>query len=412
MVDRLRVKDKRSSQELLLQLLVCPRYHASFFTSVCMDTVRELSERPELTELEQQLLPLGEKVRAVFEPLGLHVTGFHYYQPRRFQMEREGLCLCFDAETHNQMLYGPTYENGIRTDLQGKVFGTILGDLQKILPGQHICLDIYPKLVPPFEGGGGKYIVSPDLWKHRLVDVFKGDEDIFLDPVDDLRAQRRIEEGSDFDVLTKKYGLTHVLRHGPFIYISPDTFSPESVEALLDQRSIRSILEIGCGVGTCGIAAARRGITDYTCVELSPKACVHLTNVLPNFTVMQQDAFDFAFDRHYDLFLMGIPYEFQPWFLERKGKEMATHCAMAVFNSGMTCMYDQEHDWILGRGDRRAWPWWKKEQELGSYFPNVAETSYDWQLGAVASHQNIDTTLALMEPRGFSKPAYTYIPLE
>ena len=379
------------------------------------ETQEPLCESHELTDLERGFQEIGQKVKETFAPLGLTVTGLNYYQPRRFQLEKKGLCLAFDAQTHNPMLYGPSYDNAIRTDLQGKVFGVALADLQKLLPDvPHICLDLYPRLVPPFKDHAHVCRIDQEVWKNRLVDVFKQDADIFLDDVAELRKAGRIEEGSDFDIYTKRYGLTHVMRHGPFIHISPDTLSVEALESLLDQRDIKSILEIGCGVGTCGIAASRRGVKDFTCVEVNPKACTHLRKVLPDSTVVEQSAFDFTFDRDYDLVLIGIPYELSPWLLQKKGEELADHADTVVFQSGMTCMYDQEHDWIMGKGreQRAYWPWWKASQELSTYFPHVAETSFDWQLGAIASRRNLETSLALMEPRGFSKPQYKYVGLE
>lgn len=379
------------------------------------ETQEHFHESGELSDVERGFQEVGMKVKEAFTPLGLTVTGLQYYFPKRFQLEKKGLCLKFEAQTHNPLLYGPTYDNAVRTDLQGKVFGIALADLQKLLPDiHHICLDLYPRLVPPFKDHAHVCRIDQEVWKNRLVDVFKQDEDIFLDDVAELRKAGRIEEGSDFDVLTTKYGLTHVMRHGPFIHISPDTLSVEALEALLDQREIKSILEIGCGVGTCGIAASRRGVKDFTCVEVNPKACAHLKKVLPDSNVMQQSAFDFTFDRKYDLVLIGIPYELNPWLLQKKGDDLADHADTVVFQSGMACMYDQEHDWIMGKGreDRAYWPWWKASQELANYFPHTAETSLDWQLGAIASHRNLDTTLALMEPRGFKKAEYRYVGVE
>ncbi|PIR52212.1 hypothetical protein COU77_01695 [Candidatus Peregrinibacteria bacterium CG10_big_fil_rev_8_21_14_0_10_49_16] len=370
---------------------------------------------PELPERDRQLQVVAQKAQDTFTPLGLTITGLRHYEPRRFQMEKNGVLLCLEAKTHNPHFYGEHYDNGVRTDLQGKVFGSIEQDIRRVFPeAKHVCLDIAPRLVPPFEIKESYDSVDPNVWKHRLVDVFQNDEDIFLDDVEKLRREGNIEDGSDFDIYTKKYGLTHVMRHGPFIYISPDTLPVEILEALLDQRNIRSVLEIGGGVGTCGKAARRRGITDYTFVEVNPKAAAHLRATLSDYTVVEQSGFDFEFDRDYDLVLLGMPYELNPWFIQKKGRGLAQHSDTVIFQSGMTCMYDQEHDWILGKNQhhRNNFPWWHQSQELGTYFPNVVETSFDWQLGVIASHRNLETPLALMEPRGFSKPKYNYVPFE
>ncbi len=60
--------------------------------------------------------------------------------------------------------------------------------------------------------------------------------------------------------------IDEILKHG-WHCISPDSSSVEALEAVCDAQKVSSVLEIGAGVGICGIAAERRGIKDFTFVD-------------------------------------------------------------------------------------------------------------------------------------------------
>jgi hypothetical protein len=55
------------------------------------ETQEPLCESQELTDLERGFQEVGQKVKEVFAPMGLTVTGLNYYQPRRFQLEKKGI---------------------------------------------------------------------------------------------------------------------------------------------------------------------------------------------------------------------------------------------------------------------------------------------------------------------------------
>ena len=122
----------------------------------------------------------------------------------------------------------------------------------------------------------------------------------------------------------------------------------------------------------------------------------------PHSTIINRNGLDASFDRHFDLVLMGMPYELNAQFLELRGQELAAHSSFVVFQSGTPAFFEFEHDWIMGKDGFDKWPWWKPEQTLPHHFPHVRQTRFDWQLGAVAGTQELDTLLGSMRMRWFS----------
>lgn len=348
-----------------------------------------------LDELDvRQLCRNADKALA---PQGFEVVDIRTFIPRRFQRKRQGICIGFDVATRNPNALGMPYDNARRIALLNMLYATLGADVHGSFPDHQICLDVYPHLREPCVDGSYTPLASTG----GSEDVTKDNAVTFVS-LQSLLASGEVERGSDFDVYCRKYALPDVLRHGPH-YISPDTLSVEALEAIHVEHPLRSVLEIGGGVGTSGVAAERLGIEDYTFVELNPTVCGYLQNRFPEYTIINQDGLDASFDRHFDLVLMGMPYELNAQFLERRGQELAEHSSLVVVQSGTPAFFEFEHDWIIGKDGFRGWPWWKPEQTLPHYFPHVRQTRFDWQLGAVAGHEDLNPLLESMTMRGFSK---------
>ncbi|MBI2523741.1 hypothetical protein HYW11_00790 [Candidatus Peregrinibacteria bacterium] len=342
------------------------------------------------------LRKFSQKVDAALVPYGFKVIGTRTFIPRRFQRKRRGICIGFDVATQNPFALGMPYDNARRIVLLNMLYETLGAEVYDHFSDHQICLDAYPHLREPFIDTP----YAPPVHTERSLDVTKDNTVVFV-PVQSLLENGEVERGSDFDVYCRKYDLTDVLRHGPH-YISPDILSVEALEAVHAEYPLRSVLEIGGGVGTCGVAAERFGIEDYTFVELNPTVCDYLKKRFPHSTVINQSGLDVSFDQHFDLVLMGMPYELNAPFLEQRGQELAAHSSLVVFQSGTPTFFEFEHDWILGRKGFEQWPWWKETQTLLQYFPHVRETRFDWQLGIVAGNQELDPLLEGMRAQGFS----------
>lgn len=239
----------------------------------------------------------------------------------------------------------------------------------------------------------------------------KSGREVVFESFSDLVGLGKIRENSMFFRHCTKYGLEHVLRQG-YSYISPDCASVEALEAIASVREVRSVLEIGAGVGICGRAAERLGIQDYTFVEVRPEVCRYVRERLP-YPVVEKNAFDFAFDRNWDVVLMGMDYELNPWFLAEKGEELARHASLVVFQSGCPAFFELEHDWINGKHDVSNWPWWSVTQTLPHYFLTGFTCAYDWQLATVAGHdpQFVVKVQRAMKKSGFSDVPRNYVEL-
>lgn len=355
-------------------------------------TMRSTAEL--LDELDTQAL--CRKVDIALAPYGFAVIGTRTFIPHNFQRKRQGICLGFDVATHHPHALGMPYDNARRIALLDTLYETLGADVYGHFLDHQICLDVYPHLREPFADA----VWPVSAHAGRSQDVTKDNAVAFV-PIQSLLESGEVEKGSDFDVYCQKYALPHILRHGPH-YISPDTLSVEALEAIHQCRPLCSVLEIGGGVGISGVAAERLGIEDYTFVELNPTVCAHLQNRFPQYTVINQSGLDTSFDRHFDLVLMGMPYELNAAFLERQGQELAEHSSFVVFQSGTPAFFEFEHDWIMGKRGFERWPWWKPEQTLPQYFPHVQQTRFDWQLGAMAGNEDLEPLLATMRTRGFS----------
>jgi hypothetical protein len=345
-------------------------------------------------------------IRSYLRDLGLELESIRWFEPRQFQMRKKGLCVCVDAVTENPSYFGDPYENFRRISLIDGIHGYAGAQLAKEFPDRQICMDIYVRLRAAHIRRPNSRKPAASSLKNGLVDVTADNEVRFMG-IKELIALGKTDLNSMFAHYCERYGLEHVLRHGPS-YISPDSASVEFLEAFAAARPNPSILEIGAGVGICGKAAQRLGIRDLTFVDLNSDVCRYLRDRF-DYTVMNVNAFNFSFDRHWDLVLIGIPYELNPWFLEKKGNELASHCDLAAFQSGTPAFFEFEHDWILGKNRIGPWPWLRPEQSLPFHFAEVYENAFDWQYCAIGSNGFLDDVLACMKMRGFGMPELGYI---
>ncbi|MEX2052806.1 MAG: class I SAM-dependent methyltransferase [Candidatus Paceibacterota bacterium] len=353
--------------------------------------------------MRMQLTSFARSVKSAFLLKGVDITGFIFQFPEREQRKRKGLEICFEAVTHNPHFFGREYVNQRRIKLIDLAYEIAHDELSKMFPDHHITLDVYVRLQEPSTYSSPMFTNIPP--KEGFVDV-TSDHDVRFVRLQDALKSGEVDPGSMFHVYCQRYGIEHILKHGMH-HISPDSASVEAFEAICDIRNVESVLEIGAGVGVCGVAAEERGIEDFTFVDVSQKVCDYLRKRF-QYPVIQASAFDFPFSRHWDVILMGIPYELNPWFLSDRGVDLRNHCDLVVFNSGMCCMFNFEHDWICGKKHFAQWPWWAKDQTLPFYFRSapVVEAAFDWQLCAIAGKDSreLKRLTRSLAKRGFDTP--------
>ncbi|OGZ98446.1 MAG: hypothetical protein A3C07_04470 [Candidatus Sungbacteria bacterium RIFCSPHIGHO2_02_FULL_47_11] len=348
------------------------------------------------------LKEMGFVAKERLAELELNVTGVHYYVPERAQAWRKGIYISFDVHTKNPESFGQTFEVARRQAPQ-KLMYTVLGVklIRSLFPDREVLLDVYVHLKRPMSHPSIQYATATK-------DVLDFTEMyVSYKRPSSLIQSGEIEEGSTLLRYCKKYGLPHVMKQGTH-YASPDSSSVEALEAICTTQEVKSVLEIGGGVGTCGRAAQFNGIRDFTFVDVNPIACQYLRRHFTRFRVAEENAFTFQFNRHWDVILMGIGYLQNPWFLEKRGQDLADHCSVVIFQSGITTFCEFEHDWICGKAEFAPWPWWTVFQTLRPYFPHVWETSFDWQTCVIGAHKNVNVALLQkrMRQRGFSEIQY------
>ncbi len=361
--------------------------------------------------MEEKLRELLALAKGPLKTKGLELTGLHYFatNPGRVSQKKcRGLAVCFDIVTNNPNLFGMDYQNWRRVRLLEFCFEVGFDFLTKAFPGHEVWLDTKVRLQKPVAlslpfGGDEKKL------KAKSVDV-TGDNDVYFMSVEDMLARGEMEAGCTLHQYAQRYGLDKILKHG-WHCISPDSSSVEALEAICDTQEVWSVLEVGAGVGVCGVAAQRRGIRDFTFVDTSPIVCQYLAQRFPEYKVTHGDAFKINLDRHWDVVLIGIPYELNPWLLAERGAELARHCQVVVFQSGCTGFFEYEHDWIMGSGQHTAWDWWRARQTADYHFGEVFELALDWQICVVAGHDKAAMTAIgrAMTRRGFSNTRYTYM---
>lgn len=354
------------------------------------------------------LLEVCDLAKNKLQTLGLTVKGLHYYTPAQAQRKRRGIYISIDATTRDSGFFGHTFDIARRRAPVKLLYAALGPKLEKLFPGYEVLLDTYVHL----EESGHPPQSKPTAENCKDVFDFSKIYEVSYVPLSSLLTSGEVEKCSTFHTYCRKYGLPDVMTQGPH-YTSPDSASVEALEAICAVTKVESVLEIGGGVGICGKAAQRLGIRDYTFVDISATACEYLHKHFPKYNVIHQNAFDFQFGWDYDLVLIGIGYQMNPWFLEKRGADLARSASMVFFQSGIMAFYDLEHDWIHGQKNLAAWPWWKPSQTLGAHFTNVVETSFDWQTCALAGHSHKSISLAheSMRRRGFSEIQYQKIEL-
>jgi len=351
--------------------------------------------------MKDELTQLCHSVKEAFQQHGLNITSLHYFVPERFQNKRRGLLICFDGFTNNLHFFGKEgYENWRRIELLRFVYERGLGILEGAFPDTHIALDVYVRPREPYVYG--MPVFSEPTRKIRAVDVTV-DHDVEFAELSSLLKSGEVEEGSTIHTYCRRYQIDYVLKHGLHT-ISPDSASVEVLEAVADVVPFNSVLEIGAGVGICGVAAERRGVRNFTFCDINPKVCDYLRQKFPSFKVICADAMEFEFQHDYRLVSVGVPYEIVPWFLAKKGTGLSGWTDIVVIQSGCPAFFEFEHDWIAGSQDTSNWPWWRASQTLGNYFPYVTEMHLDWQLVIVGCRykREFSEILGSMTHRGFA----------
>lgn len=355
--------------------------------------------------MESILKEVGLIAKIHLAELGLNVAGLHYYTPRLAQTQRKGICISFDALTKDPEFFGQTFEIPRRRAPTKLVYKTLGAHVERVFSDREVLMDVYVHLnqLP-------SRLNTPQD-KREVLDFSKMYE-VTYEPLSTLIKRGEVEIDSTLAKYCKKYGLRHVMRQGPH-FTSPDNSSVEALEAICTAQKIESVLEIGGGIGICGRAAQFNGIADFTFVDMNPVACQYLQQHFPRYRVVEANAFDFKFDRHWDVILIGIGYRQNPWFLERRGMDLADHCSVVVFQSGITAFYEFEHDWICGKPEIAKWPWWNVFQTLRPYFPSVWESTFDWQTCVFGAHEDVlvQTLKERLHQRGFSEIQYQHVTL-
>ena len=282
--------------------------------------------------------------------------------------------------------------------------------MAEVFPDHEILLDTYVTLKRPYARLPVTAFKELDI-KGGFVDV-TSDENVYFVELEEALKSGEIEEGATVHRYCKRYDLKHILKHGKHI-ISPDSSSVEAFDALCSVSNINSVLEIGAGVGTCGVAAQRRGIIDFTFLDASPKVCEYLKANF-RYPVIQKSALNYDFWREGfdgDVVLMGMPYEHNPHFLSKQGWGLFNSSKFVVFQSGCTAFFEFEHDWLSGKKIFYDWPWWQPEQNIPNYFQNYLEMALEWQTCIVASQKDYDLARIKkeMERRGFTEIKYEKI---
>lgn len=353
--------------------------------------------------------------KQAFAPLGITVTGCHYWMPQppqTLQKKKKGICLCFDATTHNPHLFGKEYQNQYRIKLLDLCYQVAWQKMNQLFPEHEILLDIYVKPAKPFvcqESPFESPAREPKLAK-GLVDVTKDNEVYFVE-LETLVSSGEIEKDSTIDRYCQRYNLKHVLKHGRH-FISPDSSTVEAFEAIAETEKVKSVLEVGAGVGISGQAVQKMGIPYFKFLDSSPKVCKYLKNNYP-FPVIEGNVLYLDLYRDYDgdVILIGLPYELNPYFLSKKGWQLPCSYWTAVWQSGCTAFFEFEHDWLMGKAHFHDWPWWKPHQTVPFYFPAVLEMALEWQTCIIAA-TNRDRLAKIEEKlsqRGFEKTKYKYL---
>ena len=333
--------------------------------------------------MEQWLREWALAVRERMYSSGVIITGVQWYVPQQGQHKKKALYACLQGTTANAFFFGEEYTNRRRTHLMDLAYESAFS-LPGKPPADELALDI--RLSLSSDAFAGEPLIIPQRTTAENPDVTR-EHDVKLVRLADAMASGDVEEGTMFPTYCRRYSLDHILMHGGH-HISPDSASVDLLEDILQITAVGSVLEFGAGVGTCGAAAHRRGVRDYTFVDISPVVCRHVSWLFPQYRVIQADALAWRMDRHWDVVLVSTPYELDPWFLERQGETLAKSCRIAVFQSGCRAFFDWEHDWLMGRLDRR-WPWLRTAQTLSGHFPYVEEYSVDWQLAAVGCQEEV-----------------------
>lgn len=367
----------------------------------------ELTSLPSSISRDLPIRAILGKAQKALSDLGLEVPSLRYTMARDQKAPGEGLWIVFDATTHDPCLFGSEYSNARRVELLGQLYARLAGVVAREAGGVPFWIDASVSLIEPHSGPASGSAAAA-LQRDGLVDVHQ-DNDVEFSSLQEAIARGELMPGSCLEEYCTRYGRSDVLKHGAH-YISPDPITLEALEVFMSARKISSFLEVGAGVGLSAVAAERNGLSDFRFVDKNPSVTGFLDQRHPG-KAETADALDYKFDRHWDLVQIGIPYELQPWFLEKKGAELARHADSVVLQSACLTFFEFEHSWLMGERKVTAWPWYKPEQSIAAHFPYVMEAAHGFQSCIIASKTPLDDLKAEMAKRGFSALEYRRVSL-
>lgn len=343
-------------------------------------------------------MKLIQEANRQFGEFGLKCIGYHSIDAPSQKKNGVAKFITFDFEATNPDFFGHEYNGSIRFALMALIYEKLYGPAAGKYPGE-LFLDALVRLAGPYQADEPK-IGHTQENSSVAVTTESNLEIVPLDMASDVDAKSMLA------CYARNYGAGAVLKDRGF-YIAPDPITIELIEGICVAEPVTSVLELGAGLGTTGYVCKKNGIEDFTLVDLNPSTVAFMKQIHGEKAILA-DAFKFPLDRRYDVISIGTQYRFNPFFLDVRGKELAESCDYLIIQSGCTTFFEHENNWILGCLDP-DWPWFKREQTIGNYFPNIRETMYGYQTAIIAGNKDLQSIQDNLALRGFKEPQYTRV---
>jgi hypothetical protein len=149
----------------------------------------------------------------------------------------------------------------------------------------------------------GKHELNTGYFLHVEVFPFtKHDENVYrYITLEEGIRNKLLPKSSPLVNKMKKYGLNQLLLAGSIIS-GPDLGSIETLEWILRNNRIETMLDLFCGTGALSKVALQHGVKTCTCVDLSTEAAYrNLADFRRRTYIIKQDAFSYRPRRKYDL---------------------------------------------------------------------------------------------------------------
>jgi len=330
---------------------------------------------PQLNEFLNIIRPeLAEK--------SIYVKGARWTSFENQRAKGDSLVICVSTVVPDLFFgrkYGTDEWISQRRSLIGSLYGTSLyNNLSKIVPETRVYLDAYPVSEEK------NYVITSEPAVNDDVEVIS---------VSKLLEQGTIQKEGGIYKSCLKYGLSEALLESGHL-VSPDPITIESFQAIYKSRGTESVLEIGAGVSPSALFAEKKGIKDYTLIDFSENVTDYISKRHPDYKTIRGSGLDSrlmlpVLDRHYDVILLGMPYELNPAFIGDFGT--ALDADFLSIQSGCPGFYQWEHEMLMGKENTRDWPWWNEKIVVGNNFPVALETSFSYQHCIIAAKNNPDT---------------------